>query len=396
MFWIFATMLIGVAALFAARPFLRNSNVREESDIRAQLYRSNLDEIESDEAQGFTSSSEAEALRVEAQRRLLAASNQQPEREREMPLSQTTAAVVIAGLVIAGGVSLYALEGQPALPSAPATKHQVVASNAAPAASNANASQVGDVDSMVTQLAARLENDPDNADGWRMLGWSYFNLQRFRESADAYARAVALAPDNAGYQAAYGEALVMAAAGFVTDDALAAFEKTISLQPDNPRARFFKGLALDQAGDPEGALSIWIDMVNGAPPGAEWVPDLRKRIVERSSEVGVDISGRLTDAPPAQQEKRGPTVADIQAAMEMPSNDRNAMIEGMVASLAARLQENPNDPDGWIRLIRSKMVLGRPDEAQSHLNSAISAFANQPETKARIIAEAKNLGVPLQ
>jgi len=65
----------------------------------------------------------------------------------------------------------------------------------------------------------------------------------------------------------------------------------------------------------------------------------------------------------------------------------------MVAKLAARLQLNPDDPDGWVRLIRSRMVLGRPDEAKTDLAHALAAFADNPEKRARVTAEAEALGV---
>jgi cytochrome c-type biogenesis protein CcmH len=188
----------------------------------------------------------------------------------------------------------------------------------------------------------------------------------------------------------------MVAGGFVTDEALAAFDATLAKNPDDPRARFFKGLALDQSGD--GAISLWIDMVNMAQADADWAPDLRRRITAREAEAGVDIEGRL--AAPATASiafaQGGPTADQVRGAMELPAADRQAMIESMVAGLAARLKENPDDADGWIRLIRSKMVLGRDAEAADDLRAALDVFATAPETSARILAEARSLGVRVE
>jgi cytochrome c-type biogenesis protein CcmH len=396
MLWIALTIFLGIAAAFAAAPLLRKAAQAPHHNSRAHLYQRQINEIDKEEAHGVISMPEAEALRVEAQRRLLNASSIKTTKEAQMPLSRTSTALAIAGMVIAGGVGLYAVKGSPSVPS---TNHIARAANIqAPPRATSTTQPLNSVEGMVEGLVARLANNPDDVDGWRMLGWSYFNMDRYGEAADAYQRAVALAPDNADYQSAYGEAMVRAAGGLVNDEALAVFNTALTLNADDPRARFFKGLALDQAGDADGAISAWIEMVNTAPAGADWVDGLRQRVFEKAREAGVNIGGRIAAAAPdtATTASRGPTTAQVMAAMERPANDRQEMIEGMVANLAARLKENPDDSDGWIKLIRSKTVLGRQGEAVEDLKSALNAFENAPETRARIITEAQALGVRIQ
>lgn len=403
MAWIFLTLALGLAAFFAASPFLRAANNLTAGGNRKFLYQRQIEEIDAEESSGVLSNAEAASLRVEAQRRLLAAAhnNTEPQQETAVALSRTTTALIIAGMVVAGGAGLYALMGSPGTPSASRAPMSAAAArsqpNAAPAAA-AQASAVDSVDSMIGRLIARLEEDPDNADGWRMLGWSYFNVGDHAKSAEAYARAIALAPNNSSYHSARGEALVRAAGGFVTQEALDVFDKTLSLDPGDPRARFFKGLALDQSGDAGAAIDAWIALIDSAPPGADWVDDLRQRVFARAQEAGIDISGKLApaDERPKISRAPSPTIDQIQTAMQKPAEDRQLMIEGMVASLAARLEQNPDDPDGWVRLIRSKTVLGRQAEARADLQKAVAAFADKPDTRARIIAEARALGVALQ
>ncbi len=395
MLWIILTAFLGIAAAFAAWPLVRTAPQTPSSNSRAHLYQRQISEIDKEQAHGVISSPEAEALRVEAQRRLLAASSINTTKEAQMPLSRTSTALAIAGIVIAGGVSLYAAKGSPSVPS---TNHIALAATTQPPPKATPRTQsLNSVEGMVEGLAVRLADNPNDIDGWRMLGWSYFNMDRYGEAADAYKRAVALAPNNADYQSAYGEAMVRAAGGLVSDEALAIFNTALALNAQDPPARFFKGLALDQAGDADGAISTWIEMVNTAPAGADWVDGLRQRVFEKANQAGIDIDGRIVAASNiGQTASRGPTTAQVMAAMEKPANDRQAMIEGMVANLAARLKENPDDSDGWIRLIRSKTVLGRQGEAVEDLKSALNAFENAPETRARIIAEAQALGVRVQ
>ncbi len=392
MLWIALTIFLAIAAAFAAAPLLRKVAQAPHHNSRAHLYQQQISEIDKEEDHGVISTPEAEALRVEAQRRLLKASSIQTTKEAQMPLSRTSTALAIAGMVIAGGVGLYAVKGSPLVAS---TNHIARAANIqAPPRATSTTQPLNSVEGMVEGLVARLANNPDDVDGWRMLGWSYFNMDRYGEAADAYKRAVALAPDNADYQSAYGEAMVRAAGGLVNDEALAVFNTALTLNADDPRARFFIGLALDQAGDADGAISTWIEMVNTAPAGADWVDGLRQRVFEKAREAGVDIDGRIAAAPDtATTASRGPTTMQVMAAMERPAKDRQAMIEGMVANLAARLKENPDDSDGWIRLIRSKTVLGRQSEAVEDLKSALNAFEDAPEIRARIVAEAQALGV---
>jgi len=400
MLWLLLTLGLAIAVWFATAPLLRAHGKVLDPDARTGLYQYQIEEINKEEKHGVISTSEADALRIEAQRRLLVAAKDTDQKETSVPLTHTTTALLIAGMVVAGGAGLYIAKGNPSVPSAspPTLAIQTPQSSGTARAAASTTSDVGSLDAMVDGLAARLESEPGDIEGWRMLGWSYFNMERYSDSATAYAKAATLDPGNADYQSARGEAIVMAAGGFVTDEALVVFDQTLALNAQDARARFFKGLSLDQSGDPTGAISAWIKMLNTAPADADWAADLRQRITARAAEANINISGKLAAAPEPtlSSPPRGPTLEQIQAAMEKPADDREAMIEGMVASLAAKLEDNPNDPEGWIRLIRSKTVLGRQEEAREHLKSAVDAFTNEPETRSRILAESEALGVRLQ
>jgi cytochrome c-type biogenesis protein CcmH len=63
-----------------------------------------------------------------------------------------------------------------------------------------------DVDTMIERLVARLETAPEDVKGWRMLGWSYLNTERYRQAAAAYAKAVEIDPNSAELKLSYEEA----------------------------------------------------------------------------------------------------------------------------------------------------------------------------------------------
>ncbi len=287
------------------------------------------------------------------------------------------------------------------------------------------------VDEMIDRLAGRLKQNPKDPEGWRMLGWSYFATERFPESAAAYAKAVELKPNVAALRSAEGEALVRAADGALTPEARGLFASALALDAKDPRARFFDGLMKEQAGDKQSALDTWVALLNDADPKEPWIPDLTQRTNELAGELGVDLSTRLhrpqiaakggvldalrqqegtpreTPSPPessspqsprapiasAAAGEKGPTAEDVRRAAGMAPGDRMAMIRGMVDSLAARLDQSPRDVDGWIKLIRSRKVLGETDAAKQALDRALAVFSDSPQEKAQIAAVAHELGV---
>jgi len=265
------------------------------------------------------------------------------------------------------------------------------------------------VDDMIERLASRLKQRPDDPEGWRMLGWSYFSTQRFGESAAAYLKAVELRPAFAEFRSLRGEALVSAANGMVTADATRVFDEALALDPADPRARFFKGLAKAQAGDKKAALDDWIAILNGADPNEPWLAEVRQRVADLGREIGVDVSARGRPAaasgdllralagPPASASpnaaRPGPTAEDVRAADAMAPSDRTAMIRGMVEGLAARLEQSPRDVEGWIKLIRSRVVLGESDQAKQALDRALTIFDNAPQERSQIATAARELGI---
>ena len=144
---------------------------------------------------------------------------------------------------------------------------------------------------MIERLANRLKQDPKDANGWRMLGWSYFSTQRYSEAADAYAKAIELQPEVAALKTARAEAMVRAAKDVVTPETMALFDDALKQDPKDPRARYFKGLAKEQAGDKKSAVEEWVAILKESAPAEPWWAELRKRTAELGREIGADLSG---------------------------------------------------------------------------------------------------------
>ena len=231
---------------------------------------------------------------------------------------------------------------------------------------------------LVPQLEARMKASPGDPRGWRLLGWSYERLGRFGDALTAYGRAAELEPGNSDDLSSQGEALTQAAGGVVTPGARRFFARAVAVSPDDPRARYFLAMAKDEDGDHAGAMADWIALIKSAPPGAPWVADVQSFVTKVAADRGIDLSGQLPGAATAPAAATG----------------QEAMIRTMVDRLAARLKSQPRDADGWIQLMRSRMVLGEPTQAGDALRAGLTAFADSPSNQAKLKAAASGMGVP--
>lgn len=261
-----------------------------------------------------------------------------------------------------------------------------------PAASGETA-KLDDVDTMISRLETRLKQNPNDGEGFRMLGWSFQNTGKPAEAVLAYANAVKLLPKRADVQAGYGEALVSVAGDKVTAEAKSHFDEALRIDPKEPRARFFASLYKAQNGNERAALDEWIALSNSAAPDQPWQTDIRQRIEKLAARLGVDVSARLASVANPAAAAGGPTAAQMAAARTLPVDQQQSMIDGMVNGLAAKLQRNPDDIDGWLKLIRSRVVLKDTGRARDDLAMARKTFARQPAKLSQVNALADELGL---
>ena len=154
---------------------------------------------------------------------------------------------------------------------------------------------------MIAGLEARLQQQPGDAQGWQMLGWSYMRTQRPADAAKAYGRAVALEPGNVEYLSAQGEAMVQSE-GKVSDDAAALFRRALKGDPADPRARYFLAIYRDQQGDHAGAINDFVALLKSAPPDAPWAAQVRNYVEDLAKEQQStfrQVRQRLPPAPAA-------------------------------------------------------------------------------------------------
>jgi cytochrome c-type biogenesis protein CcmH len=414
--WIILTLLAAVVAAWLTIPLVRRHDARV--DARAAtiaVLKDQLADVDVQLAAGSIQPGEAEGLRNEIRRRLLAAGHIAAERDRTMGQGALSGvALGLAATVALAGGALYASMGRPdlagALPSAPASGPSEPAAAQAPVAP-------GDVAQLVSGLEAKMQSTPNDPEGWRMLGWSYFQTGRYADAVKAYGRAIALKSDGPGYQSAYGEALVQEAGGQVTPAAVAAFEKAAQQDGADARARYFLAVRKAETGDRKGGIEDMLKLLADSPADAPWLPQLRQVIEQTAQAAGIDITARLAAttpsgnasvpglppsvaaaaaaqaaAPPAGV-MPGPSRDQVQAAQAMAPADQQKMIRGMVDGLATRLKANPRDEQGWLRLMRARQVLGDAAAARAARDQALSAFNGDAAAQGRIRAAAAEMGL---
>jgi cytochrome c-type biogenesis protein CcmH len=326
------------------------------------VYRDQLAEVERDRARGLLDAEQAEAARAEIGRRILALT--QSEGDTGAGANGVVAATLAILLLPLVAVLLYWQLGAPALLDQPFTARG--AQRGAGAKSVAGDAGHIDMNEAVARLAAHLKTHPEDLTGWLLLGRSELSLERYHEAADAYRHAVDLSGHRVDIVADWGEAQVLAAGGTVTPAAREAFEQALRDPENAPRARYYLALAQLQQGDAKGALEAWRSLAASAPAGAEWLPLVRQRIAEASAALAAGPAGGEAAAPPSPAVAAAAKAADA-AAPEEP----RAMIDAMVARLAARLEQQPDDAEGWARLGRSYMVLGQPAKARQAYAHAV-------------------------
>lgn len=307
-------------------------------------------------------------------------------------LSSATLALGAAAMLAVAAVAIAVFRSADPVASAPGGK----------------GATAGSVEEMVAEIEQRLRENPDNAADWRLLGWTYFELARRSESDEAfrsavarstlaYRRAAELEPSNAENWSSLGEVLQVVATD-VSPEAEQAFRRALQLNPEDPRARYFTAVHKDLRGQHQAAIEDWLALLRDTPPGAPWEADLRRTITQAAARHDIDVAGRMPPAAaapvPATAAIPGPTREQMEAARGIPPAQQDAMVRGMVERLAARLRQNPRDADGWIRLMRSRMVLNDPEAARQALDSSLAAFQGDSATQTRLRQAAQQLGVP--
>lgn len=351
--WLIFSLMTFLAVMAVLWPLSRTRSSEPETASDVSFYREQSSEIDRDLERGLLTPQEAEAARIEAGRRLLrsssAAAMPAGERNAGSALRRRRIVAILALFAIpAMALAAYQMHGVPGLGGGVAQRAQQ------------KPSQEVDVANAVAQLENHLKQNPEDGRGWELIAPAYLGLERAEDSLIAYRKALHLLGEDANRLTGYGEAQVFAAGGMVNDSAKATFERAVSLKPDILKPKFYLALAAEQTGDIARAKELYTRLLDVPSP---WIPIVRERLamLEKASEH-------------ASAEDVGPEV-----------------IQAMVESLAARIDQDGGKPEEWAQLVRSYMVLGDAGRASATLDKARKALASNSDGLASFEAMVRDL-----
>ncbi|MGV6821105.1 MAG: c-type cytochrome biogenesis protein CcmI [Parvularcula sp.] len=364
--FVVAGFFVLFALLVLLRPLFTSPKTATASDRESRIYQDQLAELDRDRARGVLSADQEKSARTEIERRLLSALRRQDRNfASESRLGRFALVIGIASVPIFAGV-LYLSLGSPEQPDAPFASRDRMAD-----AINTAPGTHAEMRARITALEERLAATPDDLEGQALLARSYASIGDYGAALEAYAAANRLAEGkDVRLAGEYAEVMVLANEGLVPPTATEIFSRILEDFPDDPQATYYIALAESQQGESEQALARLTSLRSNAPSDAPWLPTVDALIAE------------LGGTPPAQGQRRGPTAEQMQAAAAMSDDERAAMISSMVSRLAARLEENPDDVDGWRRLARAYEVLGEPDKAAQAHREVLKRAPNDPAAKA--------------
>jgi cytochrome c-type biogenesis protein CcmH len=369
---------IGIAVLAAAVVWALTNPLRvtpqdgPTPDGELAVYKDQLAEIETERAQGLIGGSEAEAARVEVARRLIRSAEERERADkRQSPNESRLRAAVMwtAAAIPVVAICLYLFVGSPGLPGRPYTARLDV-----PLA-NASASD------LVAKVEAHLRTHPNDGRGWDVLAPVYMRTGDFRQAANAFQRAMQLLGESPQRLTGFARSRVMLDNGVVAEPARQAYERLRQLDPKAVEPRLWLAIAKEQDGDVAGASADY-KALKAEKPGEPWKSLLDERLRA--------VTMKLVETPAVGVPPPDGTKSDFH---NMTSEQRQGFIEKMVDGLASRLKTDGKDLAGWMQLVRSYVVLGRTDDADTALAEARKNFAGDEKALAQLQALAQVLGI---
>jgi cytochrome c-type biogenesis protein CcmH len=330
-FAIGAALMVGVTLLLLLLPFRRRPASADFSrqQLNAAIYRDQFAELERDRAEGALAQDDYDVARGELQRRLLEDSgnatdtNEPAAASRVLPVSLALALPLAAML-------LYLALGNPAALTPPPEQNFTA----------------DDIERMVSGLAAKLEKEPDNLQGWAMLARSYKAMGRIPEALRAFERAIKLVETNAELLVDYADALASSPGGF-NAKVVALIDQALQLDPANAQALWLRGTAAFEAGKYATAAADWQRLLALLDPGTEDARTVEANIAEARAKGGLPAAKPKVGVTGGNPRGTGGTAKGSAAAAKAVVTGRVELAAGLAGKVPAggilMVVARPND-----------------------------------------------------
>lgn len=398
-------LMVGVVLWRAVLRAGRQAEAANGQERAMRVYRDQLAEIDRDLARGVIPADEAERTKLEVQRRILELDRDARGDRQSSGGGPRLAAFGVLAVMLAGAVGVYWSVGVPTYPDMPlldrhAQAQQARADRPGQAQLEAEYAEAfpgpfefqgrDQLEPMVQQLREALVTRPEDATGFRLLAQNEARLGNYRPAIEAQLRVIELAEDRVPVDdlAYLLDLMALATGGIVSPEQEAVIERILRSDPENPIALYYSGRLYAQTGRPDLTFRLWRRLHDVSAPDAPWLEEVRAALPELAQ-----ISGAPRYQLPPPPSPRGPSAADIEAAQDMPPEQRQEMIAGMVDGMLARLANEGGPPQDWAQLLRALGVLERRDQASAILQEARTVFAADENALALINEAARTAGL---
>lgn len=283
-FWLTGAALAAAVLAWLLRPLLsgRGGGPVSRQAANVAIYRDQLRELEADLAAGTLAQADFERSRAELEARLLEDAGQ-PEAAQPAPAAGRRLALVMGCAIPLLALTVYLVVGNPGTLSRELE----------------HGATVQQLETMVERLAARLRENPDDADGWALLGRSYAALGRFGESADAYAKAAVRAPRDAQLLVDFADALAMARGQRLQGEPEKLIQRALEIDPNNLKGLALAGTVAFERRDFARAAAYWQRMLPLVPADSEDARTIQQNVAE-ARELAANskaVQGTVTLSP---------------------------------------------------------------------------------------------------
>ena len=315
-FWILAAGLAGLALLFVLAPLLRPASTGpadnvDQDQVNLALFEQQLAELDADLAAGKLEQSQYDSARHDLEREVLRnVATDVPRGAGGMRSNARLTALALLVSVPASALALYWTLGNqhiiPRLEASAAGQSATVASQSSPHSGGTEG--LPPLDVLVSRLEERMRQTPDDADGWTMLGRTYYAMRQNDKAEAALARAFELTPKDPQVLLAYAQTIAAANGNRLDGRPAELIAEATALSPDDPTGSWLSGMLAFQRGQYNAAVVAWKKVLPQIDPSSDNAAELRRLIAEAEQRAGVPAEARMaaqTAAPAAQAPSAG-------------------------------------------------------------------------------------------
>ncbi|MGB4812511.1 MAG: c-type cytochrome biogenesis protein CcmI [Methylophilaceae bacterium] len=346
-FWLVVVVLILVSLGFILPSLLKPKAYKatDAQDEKRAIFSQQFDEIEQDKRNGVLDATQFQVAKSELERRML---DEIGGSAVVIGLTKPdyTLAIVLTVLLPVLSILIYLKIGHPAAVTIPVLAPNAVSSLSEIERSAAN----GDVEPLLNALKTKLDEHPENGEGWALLARTYAKLNRHAEAVDAFEKATQAIKDNSQLYADYADALGMANGRSLDGKPKDLINKALALDPNNTKALMLAGSAAYDDKNFKQAIQHWEHLQKVLPADSDLLPDIKAALSETYQLVG-----------------ESPLVAPAQTLKESLPITATGSIMGTVSiSQALASQVSPND---------TLFILARPTHRQAMPYAVIKVLA---------------------